>query len=145
MIISGQERLSYLDLLKGFAIFLVVMGHFLAWTFPADANRGFYPLFVKNVIYSFHMPLFFFVSGYLVDLKRKEWKFGVGVAVIWKRVQTLLLPGLTFLVILYARTGAIYFEWFLKVLFEMYFTYVLTRSASYYLFNKVSVEMVLHG
>ncbi len=141
---NSSERLDYLDLLKGFAIFLVVMGHFLAWTFPADVDRGFYPLFVKNVIYSFHMPLFFFVSGYLVDLKRKEWKIGTGMTVIWKRVQTLLLPGFSFLLILYVRTGAVYFEWFLKVLFEMYLAYVVTRLVSRYLFNKVSVEMVLH-
>ena len=139
-----NKRLDHLDLLKGFAIFLVVMGHFLAWTFPADVDRGYFPLFVKNVIYSFHMPLFFFVSGYLVDLKRKEWNVGTGISVIWKRVQTLLLPGLSFLLILYARTGAVYFEWFLKVLFEMYFAYVLTRLVSHYLFNKVTVEMILH-
>lgn len=141
---SSSERLDYLDFLKGFAIFLVVMGHFLAWTFPADVDRGYFPLFVKNAIYSFHMPLFFFVSGYLVDLKRKEWKLGTGINVIWKRVQTLILPGLSFLLILYARTGAVYFEWFLKVLFEMYFAYVLTRLISHYLLNKISVEMVLH-
>ena len=139
-----NKRLDHLDLLKGVAIFLVVMGHFLAWTFPADVNRGYFPLLVKNSIYSFHMPLFFFVSGYLVDLKRKEWKVRTGISVIWKRVQTLLLPGLSFLLILYARTGAVYFEWFLKVLFEMYLAYVLTRLVSHYLFNKLPVEMILH-
>ena len=144
MIVSDQKRLDYLDLLKGFAIFLVVMGHFLGWTFPSDVERAGFSVFVEEAIYSFHMPLFFFVSGYLVDLKQKDWNLRTGVAVMMKKIVALLLPGFSFLLLLYARTGVIYFEWFLKVLFEMYLIYVVTRLLSRYLFNKVLVEMALH-
>ena len=144
MIVSDQKRLDYLDLLKGFAIFLVVMGHFLGWTFPSDVERTGFSVFVEDAIYSFHMPLFFFVSGYLVDLREKEWSLRTGVTVMRKKVVALLLPGFSFLLLLYARTGVIYFEWFLKVLFEMYLVYVVTRLSSRYLFDKVPVEMALH-
>lgn len=47
------KRLDWIDTAKGIGIFLVVWGHFYA----SDA--------VKIVIYGFHMPLFFFLSGYL--------------------------------------------------------------------------------
>ena len=120
------------------------MGHFLAWTFPLNAERAGFSVFVKDAIYSFHMPLFFFVSGYLVDLKQKDWNWNTCVTVVKKRAQSLLLPGFSFLLLLYVRTGTVYFEWFLKVLFEMYLIYVITRMLSHYLFKRGTLEIVLH-
>lgn len=29
-----SERIKYIDSLRGFAIFLVVLGHSMAWTYP---------------------------------------------------------------------------------------------------------------
>lgn len=78
------ERLSWLDVLKGIGIILVVIGH-------VYQNSA-----VFNWIYSFHMPLFFFAAGWvykekpiLVDLKR--------------RVQTIVVPYFSFgfLVLIY--------------------------------------------
>lgn len=46
-----KERDNTVDILKGIAILLVVIGHFS----PVQQ--------VENFIYSFHMPLFFFLSG----------------------------------------------------------------------------------
>ncbi len=48
-----KKRIEYIDIAKGIAIILVIIGH----TIPDGS-------FVKNYIYGFHMPLFFFVSGY---------------------------------------------------------------------------------
>ncbi|MGE5529660.1 MAG: acyltransferase family protein [Patescibacteria group bacterium] len=48
---GGEGRHDFADLVKGFGIFLVVWGHTMV-------PRSVY-------IYSFHMPLFFFISGYL--------------------------------------------------------------------------------
>lgn len=46
-----KERLDWIDFAKGIGIILVVWAH----------TRGFF----TNYIEQFHMPLFFFVSGYL--------------------------------------------------------------------------------
>ena len=46
-----HKRIDYIDILKGFGIVLVLLGHL-----PI-------PEVVKMWIYSFHMPLFFFCSG----------------------------------------------------------------------------------
>ena len=52
---DSKERLNYIDLMKGIGIFLVVSGHagspFVDW------------------IYSFHMGLFFWISGYTFAIK----------------------------------------------------------------------------
>ena len=50
----GKERYIFVDYLKAFGILLVVIGHM-----PMGDNM------LRNWIYSFHMPLFFFVSGFL--------------------------------------------------------------------------------
>lgn len=48
---SLVQRNKYLDALKGVGIFLMIIGHVMS---P-----------IRNIVFSFHMPLFFFVSGYL--------------------------------------------------------------------------------
>ncbi|MBP3851842.1 MAG: acyltransferase family protein, partial [Erysipelotrichaceae bacterium] len=53
-----MKRDYYFDNLKAVLIFLVILGHFLL---PIETG----PLCIlKRWIYSFHMPLFIFVSGY---------------------------------------------------------------------------------
>ncbi len=55
MNIDNSEKYDFIDLLKGIGIFLVVWGHTM---FPRSV-----------LIYSFHMPLFFFISGFLYKNK----------------------------------------------------------------------------
>lgn len=67
------NRKKYLDIAKGIGILLVVLGH----SFP-DENTvngisiAFFDV-LKEIIYSFHMPLFFFVSGYLTKRLIGKW------------------------------------------------------------------------
>lgn len=46
-------RLDYIDVLKGFAIFLMVMGHALSWSYSTDVVRTPDNAFVRNLIYAF--------------------------------------------------------------------------------------------
>ena len=75
-----KERIAYLDALKGFGILLMVMAHTIAWNFDdwtiimhIEKNTPLEYLhagFLWNFIYSFHMPMFFSVSGYLICSER---------------------------------------------------------------------------
>ncbi len=58
----AQQRMGYIDAAKGLAIVLVVMGHLLHA--DGDMISPEVDKIVGNVIYSFHMPLFFFITGY---------------------------------------------------------------------------------
>ena len=57
-----MNRNVYIDIVKSFAIFMVVLGHCLQYTLP-DNERYSNTLFI--MIYSMHMPLFVAISGYL--------------------------------------------------------------------------------
>ena len=53
------KRIEYIDTLRGFAIFLVTLGHILE-------NCGYRGMELQNFIYSFHMPLFICISGFVI-------------------------------------------------------------------------------
>lgn len=55
-----MKRDSYFDNYKAFLIFLVVIAHYLE---PLGNNMSF-ALFIRKIIYLFHMPAFAFVSGH---------------------------------------------------------------------------------
>lgn len=58
---------NYIDRLKGLAIILVVMGHVLLYCCcSCDFPRAMAD-FIGKGIYSFHMPLFMFLSGIVVS------------------------------------------------------------------------------
>lgn len=68
-----NKKNSTIDIVKGIAIILVVFGHLLQYSIkPSGAD--FFENLVFKIIYSFHMPLFIFVSGYLLafSLKRRN-------------------------------------------------------------------------
>ena len=54
------KRIEWIDIAKGIGIILVVIGHISQIEV------------LNDIIYSFHMPLFFIISGYLY--KRKFYK-----------------------------------------------------------------------
>ena len=55
---ENKPRMHYMDLLKGIAIFMVVMGHVLTVCIRGiDAATSF------SIIGEVHVPIFFFISG----------------------------------------------------------------------------------
>jgi fucose 4-O-acetylase-like acetyltransferase len=80
-----KYRLDWLDAAKGLGMLLVMLGH-------TDI-----PTQLKTYIYTFHMPLFFFLSGYLFTLK----KFPNLKVFLSKRTKSLILPYLCFSLIAY--------------------------------------------
>lgn len=76
-----QARLLYIDNLKGILILLVVFGHCIQNALPDFDNN-----LLFRFIYSFHMPLFMFVSGFVSY--KNEYKRGS----ITKRFMQLVIP-----------------------------------------------------
>ena len=81
-----KGRSEWIDMLKGIAIFLVVLGHM---SYTADA------VFIKNLIYSFHMPLFFILAGCTSSISMN--KSNSIPCFIKKRCISVLLPYISWL------------------------------------------------
>lgn len=59
-----KERYNELDLMKGIGIILVYLGH--SFNLKGLVGNSIYS-YLWNTIYSFHMPLFFLISGFLMN------------------------------------------------------------------------------
>lgn len=70
---SGKQRISYIDIAKGIAMLAIIAGHFGI----ASADR---------IVYTFHVPLFFLVSGYFLSTKENFFPF------MKKKARQLLVP-----------------------------------------------------
>lgn len=57
-----MQRNSVIDIAKGIGIILVILGHLVS-----------YEDYISSYIFSFHMPLFFFITGYLTK-DNSDWK-----------------------------------------------------------------------
>lgn len=78
-----KKRYESIDIAKGIGIFLVVLGH-------TTSNE-----IILKWLYSFHMPLFFFVSG-LFHSKTKNYK-----EFFLKKTKVLLIPYFCFAIMLF--------------------------------------------
>lgn len=72
-----SKRIEFIDIARGIGILLVVLGH---------NDFGYISPFAHQVIYSFHMPLFFFLSGYFLNTNVGFGDFA------FKRFNSLLKP-----------------------------------------------------
>lgn len=86
----AKKRLIDIDKVKGFAIFLVVLGHIISGGTP-KGNDWF--IFLHQAIYRFHMPLFMCLSGIIFFYTLKPFAdFGEYADYIKKKAGRLL-PG----------------------------------------------------
>ena len=58
-----KQRIEYLDAMRGFTMILVVFSHVLMCTFLKPAHSGFS---FNDIFVTFRMPLFYFLSGFLM-------------------------------------------------------------------------------
>ena len=87
-----KQRIGWIDVTKGIAILLVILGHSLVG------------LKINDYIFAFHMPVFFITSGILFRPKSIP-------AVIKKNAQKLLIPyGITAVFVIIGRAASAYIQ-----------------------------------
>lgn len=71
---QNNERNAYIDFVKAVAIILVIVGHCIQYGSGNDVLSAstFFDDKVFKFIYSFHMPLFMLVSGYLYSFSMRN-------------------------------------------------------------------------
>lgn len=98
-----KEYYKWINIARGIGMILVVCGHAIGDTITGER----YGIVAFDVIYSFHMPLFFFLSGFcgtgVLRMKNYSQKLGY----IYKKFERLMIP--------YFIVGIIYVP--LKIIF----------------------------
>lgn len=150
------KRISWVDYAKGIGILLVVLGHVIDGLNPAShANTNSSVILMKtyDLIYGFHMPLFFLLSGLFVERSlQKDGFFKQKLLTIvipyfiwslFQGVTNVLLSGLTnskpdwsvvFLIPIFPYAQF----WFLYALFICFAIYFLMRKTL-----KIKLEHIL--
>lgn len=92
---AANRRLPYPDIVRGFAIILVVLGHCIQMGSGAAYYEAsaFYDDRLYQFIYSFHMPLFMLISGYFAAFSmEKADRIGTWRQLLARRARQLLIP-----------------------------------------------------
>lgn len=130
----GVKRLSYLDAIKCLGILLVISGHVQFFGMKIEA----YDTPSTLMLYSFNMPLFFFVSGYLA-FKEKTIGIWSELKKITNKFMFLVIPAICFYVIYNLKNGdgvlnfiqnGLSGYWFTFTLFEMFVIYYFVNAIS---------------
>lgn len=99
LIENNMTRNALLDIVKAFAIITVVIGHCIQYGSGLTyfSERLFYENNIFKIIYSFHMPLFMIVSGYLFAFSiKKDWRVNVK-----RKIKSLVLPVFIWSIVLF--------------------------------------------
>lgn len=156
-----KMRANEIDVMKGIGILLVILGHCVP-DFPVDLRADAMSAHVERFVYTFHMPLFFFCSGFVLGFTppSSASKF------LKSRFLRLMVPYLTFsfvslgLRILFSSftrsgfnindglIGILFygkFFWFVYVLFFILLLMELFRKSKYALLLMVGIGIFLYS
>jgi fucose 4-O-acetylase-like acetyltransferase len=146
-----SSRNKSIDFLKAIAIFFVIYGHSISHI--DIGQKSYWYNYQYKFIYIFHMPLFIFISGYLLKIKRED-KIVQFVTMKAKRLivpAMVMTPFVWFAEIIFHKnaeinivkkfiTFAIFDFWYLKCLFVCS---VLVFLIEKYLKNKIWLLLLL--
>ena len=140
MDVETKTRNPWLDYLKAFAIYLVVVGHTLSnCMLYGGANR------VNGIIYFIHIPMFLVISGLLVKDKPMDKSFWLGLLkrfvipyTIWTVVLTTFYQGFSHLLHdgikinaeVYLDNWCHSFLWFVKAYLVTYVLWQVLKKLS---------------
>lgn len=129
---QSTHRLSYIDALRGFTMFLVVYWHVMALSLGITVGES----VVGKFFLTFRMPMFFFISGYFGYKVAQTMSFGQYKNLIKKKTFIQLIPTFIFFslfCVVNNRSPLVFFKegltgyWFTLVLFELFvIQYTLT-------------------
>lgn len=82
--VMATKRIEYIDAMRGFTMLLVVYSHVLVFSYDnlivynlhnggLSLNGGVNPLTFNSLFVLFRMPLFFFISGFILYKKDYIW------------------------------------------------------------------------
>ena len=106
-----RQRFIWADSLKGWLMLLVIVGHTIQSVLGDDCNDN----HVWNLIYSFHMPAFMAVSGWLAYSPTTPAR---GESLLKRRFKQLMVPFFVWSFLAYATYGEYTMERLVKIILQ---------------------------
>ena len=133
----GGKRIEYIDAMRGFTMLLVVYSHVSSFCFGNVVGKG-NPFIFDELFRQFRMPLFFFVSGFVLYSAKRTWSMPEIGQFFRKKIPVqLLFPAVCLvLCMLVTRKSGINESlwgcskggyWFTFVLLEYYVVYIVLQ------------------
>ncbi|MBR5323673.1 MAG: acyltransferase [Muribaculaceae bacterium] len=133
---TPTKRLEYIDAMRGFTMLLVVYSHIMYFGYGisdfSEINS------FNAFIGLFRMPLFFFVSGFVLYKATQIWNLKNSVAFIAKKFKVQIIATTIFFILFSLifnkpiiegiLSGAKYGYWFTITLFFFYIIYISTKQ-----------------
>ena len=128
---TQQNRIGYIDALRGMAMILVVYFHIAAYGF------GSYEIGYNDIIERFRMPTFFFISGWLFYKAGRIWDRQTITGMIRKKFMVQIIPTVVFMLLYLVMFNLLDVTsfgsdkkgyWFTVVLFEYFVIYILAEA-----------------
>lgn len=133
---ASDKREKWIDCLRGFCMFLVVFMHVENFTIGIRASES----VVMQIIFTFFLTTFFFISGYVSYKKHVEWNCKFTLFQLVKKFKQFVIPTIIFNILyntcfvgepfLFLTEGFLGF-WFLVVLFEVFVIYYIVNYLCY--------------
>lgn len=145
-----KQRVKYIDALRGFTMLLVVLQHVTTYSFGIQP----YDTALTNILVSFRMPMFFFISGYIAYKSTAIWDKYLYKYSLKKKAIVQLIPTAFFFslycfsnydnpIITFLSIGLGGY-WFTFVLFEMFciFYSISFLSKKYFSFILIFLSFI---
>lgn len=150
----ATKRIEYIDAMRGFAMLLVVYSHIIFFGYSDMLNPDGGKLLTFNTLFlMFRMPLFFFISGFILYKKDYEWNLNNCFSFLIKKAKIQLIPTIFFLSLytilmdislgksLISAPKAGY--WFTISLFEFFVIYVIYRFICRLIKKREGFDLIL--
>lgn len=128
--ISQTQRIEYIDAMRGFTMILVVLHHVSLLAFGRNSV-------IDEWLVEFRMPLFFFVSGFVLYKSARKWNLKECVSFLKRKIGVQIISPFIFFCIyvyLYDRNLIDSFlepgkagYWFTFMLFVYYIMYIMVQ------------------
>lgn len=140
-----KKRIQWIDAMRGFTMFLVVLGHVFLFSLGYAKATA-----LPSIFLTFRMPLFFFISGFVAYKSVDKWNSGFFIDNLLKKTKVQLIPTIFFFVLYCAivfRNPITHFLehgfgrfWFTFVLLEMFVVYFSSmKLANHFKINEFSI------
>lgn len=152
-----NKRIGYIDALRGFTMLLVVFSHIQYFGYGDFVSHqvsmgGGNVLIYRDLITIVFMPLFFFISGFVLYKPHIDWTLTYSLRFMANKALSLLIPTIVFISLyififnpplsLLLQSGRLGY-WFTIALFEYYAFYAIFRFLCRILQRKDGIDWIL--